>query len=79
MPLFACGGYPNVEAVSARKAARFFADLRAKSEYGAGGECTFLAATSGSVLTFRAFIGNYRGPGVTADRNVSITVEQQEN
>ena len=38
MPLFACSGYPDVEADSARKAARFFADLRAKSEYGAGGQ-----------------------------------------
>ena len=79
MPLFACSGYPDVEAGNAREAARFFADLRAKSEYGAGGQCTFLAATAGSVLTFQAFIGNYRGIGVTADRNVSITVEQQEN
>ena len=78
MPLFACSGYPNVEAGSAREAARLFADLRAKSEYGAGGECTFIAATAGSVLTFQAFIGNYRGLGVTADRNVSITVEKQE-
>ena len=82
MPLFACSGYrgyPDVEAGNAREAARFFADLRAKSEYGAGGQCTFLAATAESVLTFQALIGNYRGPGVTADRNVSITVEQQEN
>ncbi len=79
MPLFACGGYPDVEADGAREAARFFANLRAKKEYGAGGECTFLAATPGCVLTFQAFIGNYRGPGVTAPRNVSITVEQQEN
>ena len=79
MPLFACSGYPNVEAGSAREAARFFADLRAKSEYGAGGECTFIAATAGSVLTFQAFIGNYRGPGVTANRSVSIAVEQQKN
>jgi hypothetical protein len=51
MPLFACSGYPDFEAGNARKAARFFADLRTKSEYGAGGECTFLAATPGSVLT----------------------------
>ena len=82
MPLFACSGYrgyPDVEAGNAREAARFFADLQAKSEYGAGGQCTFLAATAGSVLTFQALIGNYRGPGVTADRDVSITVEQQEN
>jgi hypothetical protein len=79
MPLFACSGYPNVKAGNAREAARFFADLQAKSEYGAGGQCTFLAATAGSVLTFQALIGNYRGPGVTADRDVSITVEQQEN
>ena len=79
MPVFACSGYHDVEAGSARKAARFFADLRAKSEYGAGGQCTFLAATSGSVLTFQASIGNYRGPGLTADHNISITVEQQEN
>ena len=57
MPLFACSGYPDVEADSARKAARFFADLRAKSEYGAGGQCTFLEATAGSILTFQAFIG----------------------
>jgi hypothetical protein len=56
-----------------------FADLRAKSEYGAGGECTFLEATKGCVLTFQAFIGNYRGYGVTAPYNVSITVEQLEN
>ena len=79
MPVFACSGYPDVDAGNARKAARFFADLRAKSEYGAGGQCTFLAATPGSVLTFQAFIGNFRGPGVTAHRNVSITVEQQKN
>ena len=79
MPLFSCSGYPDFEAGNAREAARFFADRRAKSEYGAGGQCTFLAATAGSVLTFQAFIGNYRGPGLTADRNVSITVEQQEN
>ena len=79
MPLYACSGYPDVEASSARKAARFFADLRAKSEYGAGGQCTFLAATPESILTFQAFIGNYRGPGVTADHNISITVVQQEN
>jgi hypothetical protein len=43
MPLFACSGYYDVDAGTARKAARFFADLRAKSEYGAGGQCTFLA------------------------------------
>jgi hypothetical protein len=79
MTLFACSGYPDVEAGNARKAARFFADLLAKSEYGAGGECTFLAATPGSVLTFQAFIGNYRGRGLTAPRTISITVEQQEN
>jgi hypothetical protein len=79
MRLFACSGYPDVEAGNARKAARFFADLRAKSEYSAGGQCTFLAATPGSVLTFQAFIGNYRGPGITDDRKVPITVEQQEN
>jgi hypothetical protein len=82
MPQFACSGYrgyPDVEAGNAREAARFFADLRAKSEYGAGGQCTFLAATAGSVLTFRASIGNYRGFGVTADHNVSITLRQQEN
>ena len=82
MPIFACRGYrgyPDVEAGNAREAARLFADLRAKSEYGAGGQCTFLAATTGSVLTFEASIGNYRGPGVTAARNVSITVEQQKN
>ena len=56
MPLFACSGYrgyPDVEAGNAREAARFFADLRAKSEYGAGGECTFIAATAGSVLIVR--------------------------
>ena len=79
MPLFACSGYrvyPDVEAGNAREAARF---LRAKSEYGAGGQCTFLAATAGSVLTFQAFIGNYRGPGITDDRKVTITVDQQEN
>jgi hypothetical protein len=82
MPLFACSGYrgyPDVEAGNAREAARLFADLQAKSEYGAGGQCTCLAPTPGSIVTFLAFIGNFRGPGVTADRNVSITVEQQEN
>jgi hypothetical protein len=79
MPLFTCSGYPDVEAGNARGAARFFADLQAKSEYGVGGQCTFLQAAAGSVLTFQAFIGNYHSPGVTADRNVSITVEQQEN
>jgi hypothetical protein len=79
MPIFACSGYPDVEACSARKAARLFADLRAKSEYGAGGQCTFLAATPKSILTFQAFIGNYRGHGITADHNILITVEQQEN
>ena len=61
MPLFACSGYPDVEAGCAREAARFFANLRAKSEYGAGGECTFLEATLGSFLTFQAFIGKYSG------------------
>ena len=79
MPLFACSGYPDVEAGNAREAARFFADLRAKREYGAGGQCTCLTTTPGSILTFQAFIGNYRGPGITADRDVSITVAQQEN
>ena len=79
MPLFAYGGYPDVEAGCASEAARVFANLRAKSDYGAGGECTFLEATQGCVLTFRAFIGNFRGHGVTAARDVSITVEQQEN
>ena len=79
MPLFACCSYPHVEAGSAREEARFFADLRAKSEYGAGGECTFIAATAGNVLTFQAFIGNYRGYGVTAPCSVSIIVEQLEN
>ena len=79
MPLFACSGYPDFDAGDAREAARFFADLRAKSEYGAGGQCTFLAATPEAGLTFQAFIGNFRGAGVTADRNVSITVEQQKN
>ena len=79
MPMFACSGYPDVVAGNAREAARYFADLRAKSEFGAGGQCTFLAATTAGVLTFQAFIGNYRGPGVTADRDVSITVEQKEN
>ena len=74
MPRFACSGYPDVEAGNARKAARFFADLRAKSEYGAGGQCTFLGA-----LAFQALIGNYRGPGITADCNVLITVENQES
>jgi hypothetical protein len=39
----------------------------------------FLAATPESILTFQAFIGNYRGPGLTADHNISITVVQQEN
>ncbi len=78
MPLFTCDAYPNVEAGCAREAARVFANLRAKSDYGAGGECTFLEAASGCVLTFQAFIGNFRGPGVTAARDVSITVEQQE-
>ncbi len=77
MPLFICTGYPNVEAENAREAARVFANLRAKSEFGAGGECTCLEATSGSALTFQAFIGNYRGPGVTAACNVSISVEPQ--
>ncbi len=79
MPLFAYGGYPAVEAGCAREAARVFANLQAKSDYGAGGECTFLEATQECVLTFQAFIGNYRGHGVTAARDVSITVEQQEN
>ena len=79
MPLFACCSYPDVEAGCAREAARFFANLRAKSEYGAGGECTFLETTERCVLTFQAFIGNYRGYGVTAPCNVSITVEQLEN
>ena len=79
MPLFACCGYPDVEAGGAHEAARCFANLRAKSEYGAGGECTCLEATLGRVLTFQAFIGNYRGPGITAPRDVSITVEQQED
>ena len=79
MPLFACSGYPDVETGNAREAARFFADLQAKSEYGGGGQCTCLAPTPGSILTFLAIIGNFRGPGVTADRNVSITVEQQQN
>ena len=79
MSLFTCGSYPDVEAGCAREAAQFFANLRAKSEYGAGGECTFLEATKGCVLTFQAFIGNYRGYGVTAPYNVSITVEQLEN
>jgi hypothetical protein len=79
MALFACSGYPVIKAGNAREAARFFAHLRAKSEYGAGGQCTFLAAIPGSVLTFQALIGNYRGPGVTADHDVSITVKQQEN
>ena len=78
MPLFACSGYPDVEAGNAREAARLFADLRANREYGAGGQCTCLTATPGSILTFQALIGNYRGPGVTADRDVSITVERQE-
>ena len=76
MPRFASSGYSDVEARNARDAARLFADLRAKSEYGVGGQCTFLAATPGNALTFQAFIGNYRGPGVTADRNVSITIEK---
>ena len=68
MRLFACSGYPDVEAGNARQAARFFADLRAKSDYGAGGQCTFLAVTPESILTFQAFIGNYRGPGLAARR-----------
>jgi hypothetical protein len=82
MPLFACSGYrgyPDVEAGNAREAARLFADLRAKSEYGGGGECTCLTPAPGSILTFLAYVGNFRGPGVTAYRSVSITVEQQEN
>ncbi len=79
MPLFAYGGYPDVEAGCAREAARVFANLRAKSDYGAGGECTFLEATRGCALTFQAFIGNFRGHGVTAARHVSIVVERQES
>jgi len=63
----------------ATPAARFFADLRAKIEYGAGGQCTFLAATPGKRFDLSRVHRNYRGPGVTVDRNVSITVEQQEN
>ena len=78
MPLFSYNGYPDVEAGCAREAARYFADLRAKSDYGAGGECTFLEASLG-VLTFQALIGNFRGPGVTDARNVPITVEQRQN
>ena len=79
MSLFACDDYPDVEAGCARDAARVFANLRAKSEYGAGGECTFLEDAPGCVSTFHAFIGNYRGHGVTAAQDVSITVEQQGN
>ncbi len=79
MPLFACTGHPVIQAGNAREAARSFADLLAKSEYGAGGECTFLAPIPGSVLAFQALIGNFRGPGVTASCDVSISVEQQEN
>ncbi len=77
MPLFTYDAYPNVEAGCAREAARVFANLRAKSDYGAGGECTFLEANPRCLKTFEAFIGNFRGHGVTAARDVSITVEQQ--
>lgn len=79
MSLFACDDYPDVEAGCARDAARVFANLRAKSEYGAGGECTFLEDAPGCVSTFHAFIGNYRSHGVTAAQDVSITVEQHGN
>ena len=80
MPMFACSGYPDVEAGTARAAARCFANLRAKSEYGAGGECTFLEPALGRESTFQALIGNYRGHGATAAHEVSITVvEQQQN
>ena len=79
MPLFACSGYPDFEAGNAREAARFLPICGPKANTALAAECTFLAPTAGSVLTFRAFIGNYRGIGATADRNVSITVAQQEN
>ena len=75
MPLFACTGHPVIQAGNAREAARSFADLLD----GAGGECTFLAPIPGRVLAFQALIGNFRAPGVTANCNVSISVEQQEN
>ena len=64
---------------NAREAARSFTDLLAKSKYGGGGQCTFLDPIPGSVLAFQALIGNFRAPGVTANCDVSISVEQQEN
>jgi hypothetical protein len=78
VPIFASKGYPDVGAVSAHEAARYFADLRAKREYGAGGQCTFLRLTAalGSVLIFQAFVGNYRGVGVTDDRDITLKVEE---
>ena len=54
MPLFACNGYPDVEAGTPRAAARCFANLRAKSEYGSGGECTSLEPSLGRESTFQA-------------------------
>ena len=60
MPLLACTGHPVIQAGNAREAARSFADLLAKSKYGAGGECTFLAPIPGNVLAFQALIGNFR-------------------
>ena len=53
MPLFICTGYPNVEAENAREAARVFANLRAKSEFGAGGECTCLKRPREALSLFR--------------------------
>ncbi len=65
MPIFASKGYPDVDAAISH------ANLLAKTEYGAGGECTFirLVATERSVLTFQASIGNFRGHGVTNGRD----------
>jgi hypothetical protein len=78
VPIFASKGYPDVGAVSPHEAARVFANLMAKSKYGAGGECTFLRLTAavGSVLTYQAFVGNYRGVGATDDRDITLTVEE---
>jgi hypothetical protein len=78
MALFARMGYPDVAASSARQAARCFADLQAKREYGAGGRCTFLAATSASALSFRVFIGNLGGLGLTNGHDVLVTVERKK-
>jgi hypothetical protein len=77
MPLFACKGYPAVEAVNAHEAARFFAKQAARLEYGASSHCSMLRLISASagLSTFRVFIGAYRA-GVTHGQDIVLTVEE---